>query len=237
LDLFATGTADAPHTLGEFVHAKPWNSKERLLGEKETLGLYLTGHPIEHYEEELRYFVKSRLADLRAGKETQAAAGLVVDIRIKPTKSGGKIAFVTLDDRTGRMDVAVYTQVFEQYRDCLRKDAMLVVEGVVEVDEYSDRLRIRASKVLDMVQARENYVRGLILQIDSDNLPDSLSEQLQSLLKPFCGDFCPVLIDYETPTEKARLKLGAQWRVKPTDELIARLRDKFGKDKVKLTYN
>lgn len=237
LDMFASTTSETPMSLGEFVKAKSWSHKERLLGEKETLGLYLTGHPIEHFEEEIAYFVKNRISDLRASKETQTVAGLVVDLRIKPTKRGDKIAFAILDDRTGRVDVAVYSKIFEQYRDCLRKDAMLVVEGEVGVDEYSGNMRIVAAKVLDMAQARENYVKGLILQINGEDLPESFTSQLQSLLKPFVGSTCPILIDYQAPTAKARLRLGGQWRVKPSDELIQRLKDRFGKDKVRLIYN
>ncbi len=78
--------------------------KERLKGEKDTLGLYLTGHPIDEYETEIRRFARQRIVDLKPSRETQTIAGMIIALRVMKNKKGDKMGFVTLDDRSGRIE-------------------------------------------------------------------------------------------------------------------------------------
>src|SRR5690606_40511758 len=100
--------------------------KERLRQEKETLGLYLTGHPFDEYEEEVRRFARNAIADLKPNRNNQVVAGLVVNIRTMRNKRGSNIAFVTLDDRTARLEVTLFSEAYQQNRDKLdRKSTRL----------------------------------------------------------------------------------------------------------------
>ncbi|UCE77950.1 MAG: DNA polymerase III subunit alpha, partial [Gammaproteobacteria bacterium] len=108
-----------------------WDEEQRLAGEKETLGLYLTGHPIDRYRAELASIISGPLAELndegpgagasrqRGQEKTVVLAGLVVELRTRNTQSGARMAFVTLDDRSARMEIRVFSRVFEQYRALL----------------------------------------------------------------------------------------------------------------------
>ncbi|RMF17394.1 MAG: DNA polymerase III subunit alpha, partial [Gammaproteobacteria bacterium] len=129
------------------AHLQEWPDKEKLQLEKETLGLYLTGHPFDGYEQEVRRMVRTPIGELQAGKGTQKAAGLVVAQRIMKNKKGQYMGFVTLDDRSGRIEVALFSEVFEQARPLLNPDTILIVEGDVDEDEYSGELRMRAKSV------------------------------------------------------------------------------------------
>ena len=126
----------------KYITVKPWSEEERLLGEKETLGLYLTGHPITRYENELAKFITTRIVDLKPHQgqskdQTFIVAGLVIAVKILNTKSGNRIAFLTLDDRTARVEVAVFADVFAKYRDLISKDQLLIVEGDLSIDDFT----------------------------------------------------------------------------------------------------
>jgi DNA polymerase-3 subunit alpha len=90
------------------IDVRPWNEKDQLDKEKETLGLFLTGHPFHAYEKEVRKFISTPISELKANKTKSLVAGLVVDSRIMKTKKGQNMAFVTLDDRTARIEVSFF---------------------------------------------------------------------------------------------------------------------------------
>ncbi|MCK5792642.1 MAG: DNA polymerase III subunit alpha, partial [Ketobacter sp.] len=96
----------------EWAKVKPWSDDERLNGEKETLGLYLTGHPIDQYLEEISHFTTSRIADVKPGNSRESrsiVAGLVIAQRVMKNKRGDKMAFLTLDDKSGRLEISIFS--------------------------------------------------------------------------------------------------------------------------------
>ncbi|MBU3069564.1 DNA polymerase III subunit alpha [Aestuariicella sp. G3-2] len=220
----------------EFRKVRSWSIKERLNGEKDTLGLYLTGHPIEEYRHELKHLVSSRIVDLKADKNSQNVAGLVVGLRVMKTKRGDNMAFVTLDDRSGRIECAVFSDTYNEYREKLVKDGMLIIEGQVNFDEYSGGLKMRAEKVRSLADARVDLARGLVIDLKSDRLTQSFPKQLASLLEPYREGRCAVKLNYQRPDAAGRLLLGASWRVNPQDELLENLRDICGQGNVSLEY-
>ena len=225
-----------------FYNTRRLTMKERLNGENETIGLYLTGHPIDEYEQEVKHLVSSRISRLVADKKTIKIAGLVIAMRVMKTKRGDTMGFITLDDRTGRMEVAVFADTYNEYRDKLVKDALLIVEGQVSHDDYSGGLKMRADKVTPLEEARQNQLRTINLHWNSRQLKTQSVQQLSDLLThyraqeqdPSSG--CQVLIDYQRVDAKAMLHLGDHWRVKPVDDLLQKLREIYGKESVELGY-
>jgi DNA polymerase-3 subunit alpha len=222
---------------GRFVDAGDWDDEIRLNGEKETLGLYLTGHPIERYEAELRGIVSRRIADLNPnGDQTVVVAGLVVAMRTMNTKRGDKIAFITLDDRSGRLELGVFSEVYQRYRDLIAKDRLLVVEGEVSVDDYSGGLKMSAKTLYDIDHAREAFAKRLVLELEQAQTVNGFVPALAQVLKPYREGRCPVRIDYRRDGARAQLTLGQEWRVKPTDELVRRLSELAGAGRVRIEY-
>ena len=229
-------TSDQPYVLSGFPEL---NFKTRLDKEKESLGLYLTGHPIEVYGEEVRRFAKTRIADLRVTKDPQAVAGLVVGMRTMRSRRGDTLAFLTLDDRSGRIEVSVAGEAFDAHHHKLRKDALLVVHGPTQDDEFTGGLRMRANEVYDIREAREKAARRLAITIFEHRVNGNFTEELAGLLAPFKtidGAGCPVAVAYQAPSARAEVALGASWRVKPHDDLISILRDRYGTEEVALDY-
>lgn len=220
----------------EFRKIRRWTMKERLNGEKDTLGLYLTGHPIDEYRDELRHFVSSRIADLKPDKNKQTVAGLVVAFRVMKTKRGDSMAFVTLDDRSGRVEVAVFADTYNNYRDRLTKDAMLVIEGVISNDDYSGGLKMRAEGVMDLAEARMAKVKAISVAWKQADASEQSARQLRALLTPYAQGSCPVGIKYHRQDCSGQFWLGPQWHIKPNEELLIQLRSHYGPDSVEVLY-
>ncbi|MDH5359386.1 MAG: DNA polymerase III subunit alpha, partial [Gammaproteobacteria bacterium] len=127
--------AETASEAGAYELEPEWDEGSRLLQEKETLGLYLTGHPIDRHLDELANFISMRLSAFSTmtpeRKQTVVVAGLIVSMSIKNTRRGDKLGIITLDDRSGRQEATVFGEEFERYRDQLAKDKLIVVEGEV----------------------------------------------------------------------------------------------------------
>jgi DNA polymerase-3 subunit alpha len=238
-DLFGEVEAESDAcSYEDYKNVRPWTDKERLAGEKDTLGLYLTGHPIDEYESELKHFISKRIVELQPARgQSQKMAGLVVDLRLKKTKKGENLCFVTLDDRSARIDVTLFGDTYDAVRNIVVKDAVLVVEGEVAEDHYSGGLKVRVSKVLSIPQARAQYASGVQVVCDSSQLGQRSLKELETLLHAHEGDgSLPVKLRYQRSDAAATIVLGEQWQVQANDELLIALMEKFGHESVSLTY-
>ena len=215
--------------------AKELSLKERLRGEKETLGLYLTGHPIDEYEGEIRRFARQRIIDLKPARDTQTVAGMIIALRVMKNKKGDKMGFITLDDRSGRIEASLFAEAFHSAQSLLQTDAMVVVEGEVSNDDFSGGLRLRAKRVMSLEDARTNLAESLRLKVHADALKGDRLRWLSDLCKRHRGA-CPITVDYTGVDAKALLQFGEGWRIDPADSLIQALRDQFGRENVFLQY-
>ena len=178
------GTTDAVVTSAE-VKVRPWAEQQRLTAEKETLGLYLSGHPIDEFLPELAHITRSRLSSLRPERGPQVVAGLLHGIRTMKNKAGDTIAFLTLDDRSARFEVSLFAKEYEKYREMLQKDLIMVVECTVSVDDYSGGMRGRAKSIMTLSQARKKYAHRVALNLDSDSVQSGFCEHLARILEPY----------------------------------------------------
>ena len=219
----------------------PWSRRDRLAAEKETLGLYLTGHPIDDYIAELREFCPRRIADLAIGRGRQVVAGLVVSQRTHAGANGGGMAFAELDDRSARIEASVFGDTFLANRAKLHKDALVVVEGVVQDDDFRGQ-RLRADAVHTIAEARARFASRLEISLADDGIGGDFGGRLQNVLEAHCGAAangagCPVAVAYRCGGAAGRVRLGERWRVIPSDDLLLGLRGAFGVESVRLVYS
>ena len=239
-DMFGLGggesAASAPPPAA-FIQVPPWSEELRLEGEKETLGLYLTGHPIARYEQELACFIDSSIAELKPTEDKNiVVAGLVVGMRAMQTRRGDRMAFVTLDDRTGRLELAVFSELYERHRDLLAKDTLLVVEGQVSMDEYSGGFKMSAERIYNIDQARGTFASRLEIDVDAALAATGFMQELQQVLKPATPGNCPVCVRYDAGPACAEILLGPEWKVTPGGVLLDRLSGLAGEGRVRLIY-
>ncbi|MDH3309756.1 MAG: DNA polymerase III subunit alpha [Gammaproteobacteria bacterium] len=234
-DIF--GAAAAPEEAQGYETVAEWSDDQRLEGEKETLGLYLTGHPIARYAEELKHITDATIAELKPSSDsTVVVAGLVVAQRTMQTRRGDRMAFVTLDDRTGRLELAVFSDLYAQSRELLAKDTLLVVEGQVSVDEYTGGFKMSAEKLYNIDQARSAFSARLVIDVDAEQAGNGFVEELKEILTPATQGRCPVYLRYQGRLAEAEIVLGDEWRISPTNSLLERLSRLAGESHVRLIY-
>jgi DNA polymerase-3 subunit alpha len=247
-DMFGlAATATPPGKAAATTVSLPdWDEEERLRGENETLGLYLTGHPISRYVRELREVVTDTLGELASespppenhGERAYVAprnvtmAGLLLGIR----KKAGRV-ILTFDDNTGRMEAVLFEDAYAKFRNVALKDQVLVVEGGCAFDGFNNNWRI--SKVRDMYgidTLRERRVSRLDIVWDTDQAPPDFAARLKETLKPQLGGRCAVWVHYRGAQGRAPVPLGDAWRVHPVEALTKRLEAWLGPDKLSLHY-
>ncbi|WP_445397413.1 DNA polymerase III subunit alpha [Zobellella sp. An-6] len=221
-----------------FADVPAWPDQVWLEGERDTLGLYLTGHPINQYAKELRHYTGGRLNEVQpTGRDrSTTVAGLVIAARVMTTKRGNRMGILTLDDKSGRLDVTLFSDALDRYESLLEKDKILVISGQVSFDDFSGGLKMSAREVLDINEARERFARGLQLNIDKSQIDQGFFTQLLDILTPVRAGVCPVRVTYHRPGARAQLQLGTEWRVTPTDQMLEALRQLLGRDKVELIF-
>lgn len=236
-DLFGTPSEKDAEQNIEYTIVRPWPEGRVLEGEKETLGLYLTGHPIDRYLPEIKKFGSLRLNSLQPTRrgEYVLVAGLIINIRVMKTKKGLSWAIVTLDDQSGRVDVMIYSDLYEASKEILRKDQVVVAKGDISNDDFSGGLKMSGVEVMPLIEVRESRVKYLELKINI-NMGQSLAEELTEALQQFKGGLCPVRLACEQAKYTAELVAAGEWSVKPTDELLYQLKNIDGCDAVHLRY-
>jgi len=257
-DMFGSSDEPDTHANVHVVEVEDWDDETRLSNEKDTLGLYLTGHPISRYENELRRFTEcrfSKVPDLvpesekgggyggyrKKDKKQYCLAGLLIGMRVRRTKTGSKIVTGVLDDRTARVEVVLYEDVYEQYSNALVKDKVCVVVGSVSYDDFNAAYSVNASAIYTMTQAREKFARGLQIKFDrckaNGGWSDSnIAQQLTEVLHTYREGNCPVNIRYNSGSELSQYVLGEEWNVVPSDDLLNRLDKVFGQEQIEIMY-
>ena len=238
VDLFGELLGAEEESVSELLDVPDMSKKQRLKGEKETLGMYVTGHPIDLYKEELQQLVGHPLSQLKPEKfQKKWAAGLVLEVRTRFTKSNAKMGFLVIDDNTARMDVVLRPNVLESAEAILKPDTVVMVYGEVAEDTFNGGIKIDAEMVISLAEAREEKARAIKIFANQNT---SL-EQLQPLsillgvyeVSPEHGieaeeeavavkKGLPLVVEYENEQAKGQMIIKPQ-TYQPEDDLIEAL--------------
>jgi DNA polymerase-3 subunit alpha len=228
------GEADAPRGGAEvYVDAAPWDARQKLLEEKTALGFYLSGHLFSIYERELGRFPRTPLARLAANDKVWMA-GVVVAARTQMTRRGRMIV-VMLDDATAQVEISVFNELFERHREKLKEDALLIVSGKVQDDQFSGGLRVLAEDLLDLDGLRARYAARLKISMNGG----ADAKRLQQVLAPYRASgngACQVVVSYGNGKGACEVVLGETWRVRPDGKLISDLGAWLAPENVELVF-
>jgi DNA polymerase-3 subunit alpha len=217
----------------EFISANDLNEYERLKAEKDTLGFYLEGHPITRYEKELLSITTTSLNGINPG--VVRVAGYIENIR---TRSGqrGRMAELRIDDRTARMMVNLYSDVYEKYRSILQKDKLIIISGeAVEDDYYASGIAIKAEKVMELTEIR-TLCGSLILKLDNQMMQNNILIQIKEILARYVSQKSYVIVEYKNDLARGVLSLGDDWRVEISDNLMDEIMDLIGNENISVEY-
>ncbi|MAZ40033.1 MAG: DNA polymerase III subunit alpha [Legionellales bacterium] len=231
-DLFGSST-ETKHT---YIAAKPWSESKRLRGEKDSLGTYVSGHPILQYQTELNAIITSKIGQLNVTHEQSVViAGLVVSMRSMLTKRGDRMAFIALDDQSGRMEIAIFSDVFLECRELLSNDQIIIVQGDVSHDEYTGGLRMSARKIMSLEQARLVFAKALKIQLHIDQFGEIQLQNLKQCINKHAGRM-PIICQYSNYDATAEMTLDKAFRIKPCNEALEELQNLFGNEAVSFIY-
>ena len=237
-DIF--GISAPEETVKTYQNVAEWKKEELLQKEKDTLGLYLSGHPIDIYIDELNQFTSNRLVDIDVergrGKKSVTLAGLVMGVRTMNTKSGSRMAFLQLDDKTARVEVGVFGELYDQRKDMIHKDKVLVVKGKASYDHFSGGVRLSADELFDIETARSQLARHMKIRLSHEQLTEYKVQELREILKPNQEGQCGVGFEYRGETGICQLEVDHQWRVIPTKVMLDQLDKLIGLPQIRLIY-
>jgi DNA polymerase-3 subunit alpha len=199
---------------------------ELLRLEKESLGLYVSEHPLSAIRDQLRRRTDCTLVELerRREGETVLAGGIVASVRTTTTKKGEPMAFVQLEDVTGSVEVVVFNSTYAAARDLLLEDAVLVVKGRVDHKQQGET-KLVALEVSAFEATPER--REVRLKVDARSAPAGVIRELAGVVRDFPGD-APVYVDLVTSLGPKLLELGPEYRVDPQPDFFASVRHLLG---------
>ena len=230
-DLFSL--LDDKEVTEDYVDCKPWSTKKRLDGEKETLGLYLTGHPVTPYLQEFTDFIKPISKLNPATSKKAMICGLVNSLRHIMTKRGKKLTIISLEDASAKLDIVVFSEVFEPQQANISTGQIIIVDGELGEDDYTGGLKMVATALYCLHEARTRYAKCLAIKLSADN--HAIIPTIQSVLKAHQGE-CVVQVRYSNSDAKAAINLASEWRVRPSDELLTSLAEILDPSCVELCY-
>jgi DNA polymerase III subunit alpha len=247
----------APVATGEYVASEEWPEKERLAAEKEAIGFYVSGHPLHQYERELRRWARPAASVQRARRdEVVTVAGIVTQLRERPTKTGKRMAWVTLEDLSGSVELVCFPGKeagrsvmgkdgkwtkggarpgYEAWEQLLKADDPILVTGTVQVnirDEENPVAELIVEQVQSLKEVRDKRLKRLELRVRADLVTDERLEELSRLAQSHAGA-TPIALSIVFPGE-AEAVIGAPLKVDVTDELIAQVDRLFGEKVVEL---
>lgn len=211
-----------------------WAPKQLLAFEKESLGFYITGHPLDRFQADISRYANVHTGELEkvAGKDTAVSiGGVVADYRDKPTKSGnGRVAFFKIEDQYGQVNVVVFPKVYEKVHPILTSDEPLLVTGKI-VDEgegETSDYKLFLDEAVPLAQLREQKTREVHLHLNADSTSARQLEELKGVLAAHSGP-CRVFLHLRIPMRSETILAASEdLSVTPSDELLLRLDRLFG---------
>jgi len=233
--LFASANEPSPPRPLDLPEVPEWTEAERLAGEKEVLGFYVTGHPMEKYLPRLTSITRHNTASIEEMEHESPVtlAGILTTLRIRPSKKGDLWASGMLEDMRGSVEILVFPQALQQLQSILKPDTALLIKGRVRHEENA-RTKVVVSEARPLESAVNGAKPELLIRVNLEKAAETLGGELEKLLSAFPGEN-PVLFELTRPGNfLARLRPRQPRAVKADDELLLRLRRLCGDDAVSL---
>ncbi len=245
VDMFGNASG-APDIHIDLPTCDEWPLKQKLDGERDTLGHYLSGHPLDPYRDDLKALVGNDLGQLdmlwasRSQAEsrgwrpetTVVIAGQVIAMR----KRGDSQAFVLIEDGRGRLECAFFAEEYFSNAALLTRDRILVIEGGLREDEFSGGFALRARRCWDFEQVCQQHANGLALQLDL-RVPGTL-QRVESLFSQHRPGKTPLRYDLVVPTgATGKLDINGSHGVRIAADLPSTLRSLPGVQQVRLSLS
>lgn len=232
VSIFETLAADGENSSLEPLPDIPeWDEHILLKNEKETIGFYITGHPLARYESKVKGhtpFTTRVLSDLEDGKDV-TICGIITDIRTAVTKKGDKMAYIRVEDLDGSAEIIVFPELYKSSTELLAEDRLVIVTGTINKNDSG--YKIKSSSIRDLLMAPENLYGQMEIRLHSLGLTGEDLKTLKEILREH-GGTCPVFLRLVTSYKEYVVALDRNLRITPSDDLVMIIEGKFGKNTV-----
>jgi len=238
-DLFGEG-GDSASAIDEpkFEHVEPWSNIERLNKERELIGFYLSGHPLDKYQEEVNMFCSHTLNSDELEKLDDRTdvrvAGIITQVNRVTDKKGRPFAFLEMEDRHGKVEVVAFNDVYDSNLGMIQEDTRVVIDG--SFDSSRGKLQVIANNFERIESMREKYQDQIELQLDIDT--NYVSEaDLKTMAELFQQHQGQTNVSFNVLSKEAKRPFKMHVRkfvIDPNDELLDGLKSLIGDDAVEL---
>ncbi len=210
-----------------------WSQGEKLNREKELIGVYISGHPLLRFEQEYNSFTNVRLGDSSSIVEDMSAraGGIVVDVRRKIDRKGNTMAFVQLEDFTGKGDVIFFSDAYSKFQNILYANSIVLVSG--KAQSNGDSVRIMANEAIPLEEAAAKLTKSIAVSIDASDHSKELLTSLKQMLESYSRGNCSIFFSVTNGDEKPKI-FRSNKSVDPNRKFMDALFVLFGKENVRL---
>ncbi len=241
-DMFGASSAAAPPVI--LAETEEWPIDRLLAAERDSLGIYLSGHPMDRWRDLIGKLVTCPIGDIekhykgkrdddkrnRYASQTFTLAGQVLMVR----RRGEKGATVLVEDASGRMEMSFFNDMYEEFGALLSRDAILLFEGAVSVDNFTGGWMMRCSRVTTIIDASAQQAR--VLRLTINGVGDDFSERLRTTIEPFRGGATAIRIVLHNHAGQGEFELGPEWRIRVDPQLRQAIEDMDGVIEAELHY-
>lgn len=215
-----------------------WTDKVVLSGEKELLGVYVSGHPLDRYRGDIQLFSDTTSARFETCDNRQQVrmAGIITDYQERPLRNGnGKMAFFSLEDHYGSTQAIVYSSKIDDVRDDLTPDEPVIVTGTVRIDNFNDErsCKLAVESVEPLWKARVQSVKSATVLLEAQDVCQRQVDALQELFARHPGS-CAVKIEVAFELSRLRVKLPEATGIRVSDEFLSEIDSVIGPQRVRL---
>ncbi len=228
----SSANSDITFEYPSLVDAKPWTDTEILANEKKVLGFYISGHPLRKYEREIKATSNVKFSSLETVKNGTIVknSGIVVEIKKKYDRNNKLMAFITLEDFTGKAEVTVFSKVYDKYANLLKEDAMLYVIG------RFDRGKILAEEFYTVEDLKEKFVKGIVISLDINKSDLSSVDELKKLFEKSKGKYTPIIEVSGFENEKIRaFSLDAKYKISLEQTFLEKIQKVKGVESIRFS--
>jgi len=225
-DLFADTSGTIKRVAPALKNIEEWSTSKKLAEEKNILGFYISGHPLDKYRDEITYFTNSTVEHLfesTDGREV-TIAGIVVKTKIIPDKKGNMMAFVTIEDYTGGVELLIFSSCFEKSKEFVEDEKLVLVTGRVSTKE-GEAPKVIANEVFPLEQLTEHFNCQLVIKVNKD-CPDNTIDEALSSLENYRGN-TPVILTISENGSEVYIE-SKKYNVTPDFKLLNSLKELLG---------
>jgi DNA polymerase-3 subunit alpha len=228
-DVFEETAKNEPESVAK---VEEWIEQDRLRFEKEAIGFYITGHPLERFSKDLSWFTDATSASILEGNSPRevSIAGIPMKLLIKNTRKGDRMGIVTLEDLQGSLEVIIWPELFAECEQLFHEEEPVLIKGKVDAD--GNFPKVIADKVFPLAEAKNHWKGKVHIQLRTPGLERETLLAVKNILAGHKGSNETYLHFIFPDNHVRQVEVESQLRIQPSDEVIHDIEAVLGKDTI-----